>query len=217
MEVLWFIALVAFLIYMIVHDRKAKKNNKSSSTILSKRWWTWGIIIILVIGLFVTLSIDADQHDKAYKAESHKIEKKKQKNTKKNNNKVKKSNKTVLTKKQPKKKSFKESMRDDDYKALKTDLHNKLPAKYDNQLVAKINVANPEIIEITIKNSAVKKYTSDELKITIKSLCDDVASIYNEHKPYPKHTSIADIDVVDQSGRGYARADTDGTFNYDAD
>ena len=127
------------------------------------------------------------------------------------------SKKKAKSKKKSKDKSLTQLMYDDDYKKLKLDLRKKLPKKYNNLLIAKTSVVDPGIIEITIKNKAVKKYTSDELKLTVKSVCDDVASIYNSHKPYPKHISVANITVVDEEGNGYARADTDGSFDYDAD
>lgn len=231
MSLLWFVLLIAFIIYMIFFDRKLKKTEsyqaakskgeKPPKKLLSKRWWSWGLITFLVVAWFTAISIESDQHDKEYNANSHQTAKKS--STKKSVVKKPKKEKVKATQKaSPKKhkardKSLTQLMHEDDYKKLKSDLRKKLPKKYNNLLIAKTSVVDPGIIEITIKNNAVKKYTSDELKLTVKSVCDDVASIYNSHKPYPKHISVANITVVDEEGNGYARADTDGSFDYDAD
>ncbi|WP_294605575.1 Ltp family lipoprotein [uncultured Lactobacillus sp.] len=93
MSILWFVLLIAFIIYMIFFDRKLKKTEsyqaakskgeKPTRKLLSKRWWSWGLIAFLVVAWFTAISIEADQHDKDYKARSHQTTKKSKSPTKK--------------------------------------------------------------------------------------------------------------------------------------
>ncbi len=86
MSFLWFVLLIVFIIYMIFFDRKIKKTDsyqaaksqgeKPTKKLLSKRWWSWGLIAFLVVAWFTAISIEADQHDKDYKARSHQTTKK---------------------------------------------------------------------------------------------------------------------------------------------
>lgn len=78
---------------MIFFDRKLKKTEsyqaakskgeKPTRKLLSKRWWSWGLIAFLVVAWFTAISIEADQHDKDYKARSHQTTKKSKSPTKK--------------------------------------------------------------------------------------------------------------------------------------
>ena len=85
MELLWIIALIIFVVYMIISDKKVKnskgykealsQNKKPPKKLLVKRWWSWGLILILICGFFVSASNDAESHDEAYKATSHRSKK----------------------------------------------------------------------------------------------------------------------------------------------
>ena len=81
MKFLWVIALIIFVIYMIISERKLKnrKDYKGAPTPskipsnepLVKRWWVWGLILVLIYGFFVSTSNDPESHDEAYKTTVH--------------------------------------------------------------------------------------------------------------------------------------------------
>ena len=73
MKLLWIIALIIFVIYIIISDRKLENNKdyKEASTpsknpskeLLVKRWWVWGLILVLICGFFVSNSKDSESHN----------------------------------------------------------------------------------------------------------------------------------------------------------
>ena len=81
MKFLWVIALIIFVIYMIISDRKSKNrkdykeaptpSKNPSNEPLVKRWWVWGLILVLICGFFVSTSNDPESHDEAYKTTVH--------------------------------------------------------------------------------------------------------------------------------------------------
>ena len=81
MKLLWITALIIFVIYMIISERKLKnsKDYKGAPTPskipsnepLVKRWWVWGLILVLICGFFVSTSNDPESHDEAYKTTVH--------------------------------------------------------------------------------------------------------------------------------------------------
>ena len=85
MKLLWIIALIIFVIYMIISDRKLKNNKDYKQALtpskspskepLVKRWWVWGLMLVLICGFFVSASNNAENHDEAYKTTAHHSEK----------------------------------------------------------------------------------------------------------------------------------------------
>lgn len=81
MELLWIIALIIFIIYIIISDKKLKnskdykealrQSKKPPKKLLVKLWWVWGLILVLICGFFVSASKDAESHDEAYNATTH--------------------------------------------------------------------------------------------------------------------------------------------------
>ena len=77
MKLLWITALIIFVIYMIISDRKSKNkkdykeaptpSKNPSNEPLVKRWWVWGLILVLICGFFVSTSNKAESHDETYK------------------------------------------------------------------------------------------------------------------------------------------------------
>ena len=77
MKLLWIIALIIFVIYIIISDRKSKNikdykealtpSKNPSNEPLVKRWWVWGLILILICGFYVSTSNKAQSHDETYK------------------------------------------------------------------------------------------------------------------------------------------------------
>lgn len=85
MEFLWIIALIIFIVYMIIRDKKVRnskdykealtQNKKPPRKLLVKRWWSWGLIFVLICGFFVSISNDADNHDETSNTTEHRVEK----------------------------------------------------------------------------------------------------------------------------------------------
>ena len=81
MKFLWVIALIIFVIYIIISDRKSKNrkdykeaptpSKNPSNEPLVKRWWVWGLILVLIYGFFVSTSNKAENHDETYKTTVH--------------------------------------------------------------------------------------------------------------------------------------------------
>ena len=77
MKFLWVIALIIFVIYMIISDRKSKNrkdykeaptpSKNPSNEPLVKRWLVWGLILVLICGFFVSTSNKAQSHNETYK------------------------------------------------------------------------------------------------------------------------------------------------------
>ena len=119
MELLWIIALIIFVIYMIISDRKLKKSKdykealrqskKPPKKLLVKRWWVWGLILVLICGFFVSASNDAEKHDEAYNTTAHHSKKPKnvRKSVKKKKKKISVSNTKKASKPEPEKNTAK--------------------------------------------------------------------------------------------------------------
>ncbi|WP_223894933.1 hypothetical protein [Lactobacillus helsingborgensis] len=85
MKLLWIIALIIFVIYIIISDRKLKNNKdyeeastpskNPSKELLVKRWWVWGLILVLICGFFVSNSKDSESHNETYKTTTHHFKK----------------------------------------------------------------------------------------------------------------------------------------------
>ena len=85
MKLLWITALIIFVIYMIISDRKLKNSKDYKQALtpskspskepLVKRWWVWGLMLVLICGFFVSASNNAENHDEAYKTTAHHSEK----------------------------------------------------------------------------------------------------------------------------------------------
>lgn len=96
MEFLWIIALIIFVIYIIISDRKLKnnkdykealtQNKKPSRKLLVKRWWSWVLIFVLICGFFVSISNDADTQDKTSNTTEHRAKKRTTKKVSTSNN-----------------------------------------------------------------------------------------------------------------------------------
>lgn len=81
MSIFWLVIILAFIVYMVYHDRKTKNTNeyreavknktKPPKKLLYKRWWSWVLIVLL---LFLSLGAndtndDTDTADKTAKTE----------------------------------------------------------------------------------------------------------------------------------------------------
>ena len=85
MKLLWITALIIFVIYMFISDRKLKNSKDYKQALtpskspskepLVKRWWVWGLMLVLICGFFVSASNNAENHDEAYKTTAHHSEK----------------------------------------------------------------------------------------------------------------------------------------------
>ena len=81
MKFLWIIALIIFVIYIIISDKKLKNrkdykealtpSKNPSKELLVKRWWVWGLVLVLICGFFVPDLNNAENHDETYKTSSH--------------------------------------------------------------------------------------------------------------------------------------------------
>lgn len=88
MAFLFFIVIIAFIIYMFVRDGRIKKTDefkkqinsgtKPSKFLWHRKWWVWVIIIVLIFCSFGGMdSGDDDSNSSSSKPTTHKVEKKK--------------------------------------------------------------------------------------------------------------------------------------------
>lgn len=95
MTVICVIALIAFIAYMIIFDKKIKateeyreaiyKQKKPPKKLISKRWWSWVLIVVLALFAIVGTMDTSDDSDSSSNAspKSHKVAKKTNKSTSK--------------------------------------------------------------------------------------------------------------------------------------
>lgn len=126
MSIIWIVAIIVFLAFIVVKDNKIKKSPEYKSSLQNskkppkklyiKRWWTWVILIFLTVAAFTAASIEIDNADKANKAQiakssTKKIDKMKSKQSEPKK-KLNKTNKNKKAKKVKKSDNKKQSQRD---------------------------------------------------------------------------------------------------------
>ncbi|RHW48873.1 Ltp family lipoprotein [Lactobacillus bombicola] len=206
MSFFWTILLIGFIVYMIYFDRKIKKTEtykeaitkgtKPPKKLLRKRWWSWVLIVFLLIADFTALSIEADNHDKTYKAEHPQTSKKK----------------TVAKKQSKKKKETAKPKTNQEAKATKEKSPQKsepkkasVPREYKNALLTLMDYQNSEgdmsykgLYE-QLTSDAGEGFTPDAAKYALSHAKID----YNENalkcaKNYEKTEHMSTAELQDQ-------------------
>ena len=188
MSIIWIVAIIVFLAFIVVKDNKIKKSPEYKSSLQNskkppkklyiKRWWTWVILIFLTVAAFTAVSIEIDNADKANKAQiAQKSTKKVEKKKNKQSEPKKKLNKTNKNKKAKKSDNKKQSQRDikDSQKNMSDELSDTPVVK---DYVIKIKYRGDGYADISVADSFIS--LSQNQKTTVAKKVNNFVTSYAE-------------------------------------